>query len=116
MDITIIIVNYNTCELTRNCLKSIIAETKDIQFEIIVSDNGSTDQSIEMIKTEFPQVILLENKKNLGFGAANNRALEIAKGKYIIFLNSDTILMFDPRIGSSNNLIHQKLSGCGAVW
>ena len=93
MDVSIIIVNYNTCTLTRNCLKSVFEQTKDIDFEVIVSDNGSKDGSIEMIKTEFPQVILVENNANLGFGAANNRGLKIAKGKYIFYLNSDTVLL-----------------------
>jgi hypothetical protein len=93
MDVSIIIVNYNTCDITRNCLKSIFEQTKDINFEVIVSDNGSKDGSVEMIKEEFPQVVLIENNANLGFGAANNRGLKIAKGKYIFYLNSDTILL-----------------------
>lgn len=93
MDVSVIIVNYNTCVLTRNCLNSIYQQTKDIDFEVIVSDNGSKDGSIEMIKKEFPQVILIENNANLGFGAANNRGLKIAKGKYIFYLNSDTVLL-----------------------
>lgn len=93
MDVSIIIVNYNTKELTRNCLKSIYEHTYDIDFEVIVSDNGSVDGSIEMIKNEFPQVILIENNANLGFGAANNRGLKIANGKYVFYLNSDTVLL-----------------------
>lgn len=93
MDVSVIIVNYNTKELTRNCLKSIYEHTYDIDFEVIVSDNGSIDGSIEMIKNEFPQVILIENNANLGFGAANNRGLKSAKGKYVFYLNSDTILL-----------------------
>ena len=93
MQLSIIIVNYNTKSLLRNCLTSVYDLTSDITFEIIVSDNGSTDGSIEMLKTEFPQVILIENNANLGFGAANNRALDIAKGKYIFYLNSDTVLL-----------------------
>ena len=93
MDVSVIIVNYNTIELTRNCLISVFEQTKDIDFEVIVSDNGSTDGSIEMIKNEFPNVVLIENKANLGFGAANNRGLKIAKGKYIFYLNSDTVLL-----------------------
>ncbi len=93
MDVSVIIVNYNTIELTRNCLISVFEQTKDIDFEVIVSDNGSTDGSIEMIKNKFPNVVLIENNANLGFGAANNRGLKIAKGKYIFYLNSDTVLL-----------------------
>ena len=93
MDVSIIIVNYNTCEITKNCLTSIYEKTKEINFEIIVSDNGSKDGSIEMIRTGFPEVSLIENNANLGFGTANNRALAAAKGKYVFYLNSDTILL-----------------------
>lgn len=93
MQVSIIIVNYNTKKLLRDCLESIFRQTKDISFEVIVSDNGSTDGSVEMIASEFPQVILIENNANLGFGAANNRGLEIANGEFIFYLNSDTILL-----------------------
>lgn len=93
MDVSIIIVNYNTKEIIKNCLKSIYAQTKDISFEVIVSDNGSVDGSSEMLKSEFPQVILIENNANLGFGKANNVAAKNAKGKYFFFLNSDTVLL-----------------------
>lgn len=93
MDVSIIIVNYNTKELTKNCLASIFKQTQNINFEVIVSDNNSTDGSIEMIRKDFPQVILVDNKENLGFGRANNRGLKVAKGKYVFYLNSDTILL-----------------------
>ena len=93
MDVSIIIVNFNTKELLSNCINSIYKNTKDITFEIIVSDNGSTDGSIEMLKSTFPNVILLENNQNLGFGTANNKALKKANGKYILYLNSDTIIL-----------------------
>ena len=93
LDVSIIIVNYNTKELTRNCLRSVFEQTKDIRFEVIVSDNGSSDGSVEMIREEFPQVILLGNGENLGFGRANNRGLKIARGKYVFYLNSDTVLL-----------------------
>ena len=93
LDVSIIIVNYNTKQLLADCLNSIYEQTKGIDFEVIVSDNGSVDGSIEMLKTDFPQAILIENNANLGFGAANNRGLAIAKGKYIFYLNSDTILL-----------------------
>lgn len=93
MDVSIIIVNYNTKDLLKNCLESVFKQTKGIQFEVIVSDNGSKDGSVEMLKHDFPQVILIENNANLGFGAANNRGLAVAKGKYIFYLNSDTVLL-----------------------
>lgn len=93
MDVSIIIVNYNTKNLIKNCINSIYKHTTDLKFEIIISDNGSTDGSIEMIKSLFPNVILIENNENLGFGRANNRGLAVATGKYIFYLNSDTILL-----------------------
>jgi GT2 family glycosyltransferase len=91
--VSIIIVNYNTKNFLHDCLFSIYKHTKDISFEIIVSDNGSIDGSIEMLKSKFPEVVLIENKKNIGFGAANNKGLNIAQGKYIFYLNSDTVLL-----------------------
>lgn len=93
MDVSIIIVNYNTKDLLKECIDSIYEQTKEITFEIIVSDNGSSDGSIEMLKNYFPSVIIIENNANLGFGAANNRGLKIAHGKYIFYLNSDTVLL-----------------------
>lgn len=93
MHVSIIIVNYNTSTLLRNCIESIYKHTKDITFEIIVSDNGSTDDSVQMLRRDFPEVIVIENKANLGFGAANNRGLDIAKGEFIFYLNSDTVLL-----------------------
>ena len=93
MDVSVIIVNYNTKDLLKNCLDSVFAQTKELAFEVIVSDNGSVDGSVEMVRRLFPQVILIENNANLGFGAANNRGLERATGKYIFYLNSDTVLL-----------------------
>lgn len=93
MDVSIIIVNYNTKKLLVNCLQSIFEQTKGASFEVIVSDNGSIDGSVEMLKSDFPHILLIENNANLGFGAANNRGLSVAKGKYILYLNSDTVLM-----------------------
>lgn len=92
IDVSIIIVEYNTKNLLKNCLQSVLKMTEGLNFEIIVSDNGSTDGSNEMVESEFPEVILLKNNENLGFGKANNIAKKIAKGKYVFFLNSDTIL------------------------
>jgi GT2 family glycosyltransferase len=93
MDVSVIIVNYNTIELTKQCLLSIYDQTKDVNFEIIVVDNNSIDNSVNIIYDNFPQVTLISNLDNIGFGRANNLGVKIAKGKYIFFLNSDTILL-----------------------
>ncbi len=92
MDFSIIIINYNTKELLRNCLNSIFINLKG-EFEVIVVDNNSSDESVSMIKKEFKnKVLLIENKKNKGFGSANNQAVHLAVGKFLFFLNSDTII------------------------
>ena len=93
VDVSIIIVNFNTKDLLRNCLSSQFEQTKDIEFEVFVSDNGSTDGSLDMVRKYFPTVLIIDNQANLGFGAANNRALDKAKGKYVFYLNSDTVVL-----------------------
>jgi GT2 family glycosyltransferase len=90
IDVSIIIVNYNTSELTLSCIKSIIDLTENIAYEIIVVDNASSDSSCEMIESIFPNVILLKNSINLGFGTANNLGVRHSQGKYVFLLNSDT--------------------------
>jgi len=90
LDLSICIVNWNVKELLNACLGSIYKETKDISFEVIVVDNNSSDDSIRMIKNDFPQVIVIENKYNAGFTRANNQAINIAQGRYIMLLNPDT--------------------------
>lgn len=92
MDVSIIIVNYNTKILTENCINSIFNLTEDIKFEIILVDNASTDGSIEFFKT-YNNIKFIESKKNIGFGKANNLGYKYAKGKYIFLLNSDTVLL-----------------------
>lgn len=93
IDVSIILVSYNTKDLTKNCLKSIYEKTQNIDFDVFVVDNSSTDGSVEMIQNEFPQVHLIKNKENKGFGAANNIAIKQSKAKYIFCLNTDTILL-----------------------
>lgn len=93
MDISVIIVNYNTCELTINCIRSVYELTSGIEYEIILVDNYSEDGSLVEIRKQFPEVVIVENKSNLGFGRANNKGAEYAKGKYLFLLNSDTILV-----------------------
>lgn len=95
MDVSIIIVNYNTLELTKNAITSVIEKTEDLDYEIIVVDNASTDGSVEFFTSEEyeKKIIFIKNKENLGFGRANNEGVKKAKGKYIFLLNSDTILI-----------------------
>lgn len=93
MDVSIIIVNYNTIELTKQCIFSINSHTKGVDFQVIVVDNNSNDNSVKIITDNFPDVILIANKENVGFGRANNLGIKIATGKYTFFLNSDTILL-----------------------
>ncbi len=92
MDISIVIVNYNTRDLLRNCLNSIFETVLDISYEIIVVDNASGDSSVAMLEKEFPDVKDIRNEKNRGFGAANNQAFRIMKGRYALLLNTDAIL------------------------
>jgi GT2 family glycosyltransferase len=94
LDLSIIIVNYNTGGLTIDCIKSISKFTKGIDFEIVLVDNGSTDDSISSFKSlKLNNLKLIESKKNLGFGGGNNLGLKHATGRYILYLNSDTLLL-----------------------
>jgi len=92
-DVSIIIVNYNTANLTMNCLRSIYDMVEDVKFEIIVVDNASTDGSQEQIKNQFPQIKLIVNTENIGFGRANNVGIRASDSKYVFLLNSDTTLL-----------------------
>ena len=93
VDISVIFVNYNTCKLTLDAINSVYNCTTSVNFEIILVDNNSNDNSIEMISSTFPEVKIIKNNKNLGFGQANNIGMKIAKGKYFFLLNTDTYLI-----------------------
>lgn len=95
MDLSVIIVNYNTCELTIQALDSVFQNTRGLEFEVFVVDNASVDESIETIRMCYPQVTIIANDANLGFAAANNKAIALASGQYILLLNSDTIVQED---------------------
>lgn len=92
MDLSIIIVNWNTCDLLRDCLTSVRAGLGDLQVEVLVVDNASSDTSAEMVRAEFPNVTLIESPENLGFAGGNNVALRQACGRYVMLLNTDTLV------------------------
>ncbi len=91
-DLSVIIINWNTRQLLLDCIRSVIATVRTATFEIFVVDNGSSDGSVEAVQRDFPDVAVIANGHNLGFAAANNRALARAAGTYAVLLNSDTIL------------------------
>jgi len=96
IDLSIVIVNFNTKKLTRECIESVVKNTKGITYEFIVVDNDSKDGSVEMLKklqnSKTPKLKLVVNQDNRGFGQANNQGMEISKGRYILLLNSDTLV------------------------
>lgn len=94
MDLSIVIPSYNTKALLGRCLTSIYASltNESLMYEVIVVDNASSDGSSSLVRNKFPQTTLLLNKKNLGYGKANNQAIKKARGKYILLLNSDIIV------------------------
>jgi len=91
-DISLILVSFNTRDVLRESLQSVERETGNLRIEVFVVDNNSHDSSVEMVENEFPHVRVLRSQVNLGFGAANNVALEIAQGRYVVLLNSDAFL------------------------
>ncbi len=93
--LSVIIVNWNTSQLLKQCLTSLYVNMPIAPVEIIVVDNGSADESVEMIKNNFPDVILVRNKDNLGFAKANNQGMKLSKGKYLALLNTDTQIDHD---------------------
>lgn len=92
MDVSIVVVSWNTCGLLRECLRSVCEQTLTGKIEVIVIDNASDDDSVSMVKREFPQVVLIENSENRGYAAGVNQGIAVAKGRYVLVLNSDTII------------------------
>jgi len=93
MNLSIIIVNWNTRALLARCLESVYETVRDLTFEVFVVDNASSDGSAEMVRARFPQVRLIENRENVGFAAANNQAIPLAAGRYVLLLNPDTVVL-----------------------
>ena len=92
MDLSIVIVNYNTKKLTIDCIQSVLNSKLNFQYEILVVDNASSDGSVEQIKSLFPYIKVISNKENVGFSKANNQAIRRCSGRYVLLLNSDTIV------------------------
>ena len=92
-DLSIIIVNYNTKELLNNCLSSIAENKPYIHYEIIVVDNASQDGSAEYVRSNHPDILLIENEQNVGFSKGNNIGIKKASGPLVLLLNSDTIIL-----------------------
>lgn len=95
MDVSVVIVSYNTKELLADCLKSLKPALVSLKAEIFVVDNNSVDQTAQMVKRDFRGVKLIANRQNLGFSKANNQALKVVKGKYVLVLNPDTKVQTD---------------------
>ncbi len=92
-EVSILLVNWNTREMTLECLQSIYEEAENPDFEVIVADNASDDGSVDAIAEQFPNVILIRNEENLGFAAATNRQARLARGKRLLLLNTDTLVL-----------------------
>jgi GT2 family glycosyltransferase len=93
--LSIIIVNYNVRQLLEGCLRSVLKATTNIDAEVIIVDNASTDNSIDHLKPLFPSFRFMPNEINEGFARANNKALSVCKGEYVLFLNPDTLIPED---------------------
>ncbi len=89
-ELSIIILTYNTQKYILKCLASLMRVKNEVNFEIVLCDNGSSDGTVEAVRKNFPKVIVIENNANLGFAKGNNAARKVAKGKYVLFLNDDT--------------------------
>ncbi|TLN05299.1 glycosyltransferase family 2 protein, partial [bacterium] len=117
MDLSIIIVSWNVADLLVDCLRSILAHPPKSEYEILVVDNASQDNSTQILRKEFPQARLILNEQNVGFAAGNNQAIEVATGRYILLLNPDTVVYE----GTLQNLVdfldeHPQAGAAGSLY
>lgn len=92
MKLSVVIVNYNVKAFLEQCLRSVQKALEGLEGEVFVVDNQSTDGSVEMVRREFPQVKIIDNRVNVGFSRANNQAIRLCKGEYVLLLNPDTVV------------------------
>ena len=95
MKLSVVIVNYNVSAFLEQALAAALKAMRGIEGEIYVVDNHSVDNSVRMVKDKFPQVKLIENQKNVGFAKANNQAIRVSSGEYVLLLNPDTLVEED---------------------
>lgn len=113
IDISIIIVNYKVREYISNLLSSVSRAKHHFTFQIFVIDNNSGDESIEFLKERFPEVIYIENKENVGFGKANNQAIDLSEGAYTLIINPDTLVSEDTFVNLFEHM--EEYPSCGAA-
>ena len=114
MELSVIIVNYNVKHFLEQCLHSVLKASENIESEIFVVDNNSVDGSSQLIREKFPQIHFIENKVNVGFSKANNQAIQLSKGKFVLLLNPDTIVEEDTFSKIINFMeIHPEAGGLG---
>lgn len=113
MIISVLLVSYNTAEMSVKALDSLYASTGDFELEVFVIDNASKDHSVKLIKKSFPNITLIENDINVGFGRANNQALSLLSGKYVLLLNTDAFVQ--PDTLQKSIMYMQSNPGCGIL-
>ncbi|HOJ42819.1 MAG TPA: glycosyltransferase family 2 protein [Syntrophorhabdaceae bacterium] len=120
MKLSIIIVSWNSEDFLVPCLTSIFNKNPDFDYEVILVDNASTDNSINLVKKQFEKVKIVENKENIGFTRANNRGIGISKGEYILLLNPDTVIvekdLFKKWIAFMDEHPQAGASGCKLIY
>lgn len=118
-DVTVSIVMYNSKNVIEKCIRSVIETTKGIDIEIIIVDNSSEDGSDALVGSLFPQIQLIENVENVGFGTAHNQSFRLSRGKYFLILNPDTVVFPDAiknMVQFMNNNKTAGITGCKIYW
>lgn len=113
--VSIIILSYNTQDLLKNCLNSLFSHTKNDDVEVIVVDNNSKDDSVAMMKKEFPKITVVENNENVGFSRGCNIGAKKAKGDFLLFLNSDTEFISDNTLKTLQDNFTDKVGVVGGI-